>query len=64
MCVHVQTSQSLVTRLGMEGMGITPDYLLTTGTQANFFTFSAVSVGPRIRLLARIAAIATPEVNP
>ena len=54
----------LVTRLGMGSMGITADYLLTTGTQANFFTYSAVSVGPRIRLLARIAAVATPEVNP
>jgi len=54
----------LVTRLGMGGMGITPDYLLTTGVQRIFLPSVPLSVGPRIRLLARIAAAATPEVNP
>ena len=55
--------EELVSRLGMEDVGITPDYLLTTGMQANFFTSNERSVAPRIRLLARIAAVTTPEVN-
>jgi hypothetical protein len=52
-----------VAQLDMERVGITADYLLTTGTQANFFTYNERSVTPRVRLLARIAAAATPEVN-
>jgi hypothetical protein len=61
-CTRDEFSE-LVTQLGMEDVGITPDYLLTTGTQANFFTYSERSVAPRVRLLARIAAVSTPEVN-
>jgi hypothetical protein len=45
-------------------MGLTADLLLTTGEQANFLTFNDRSVAPRIRLLGRIAAVATVEVNP
>jgi hypothetical protein len=55
---------SMVDRLGMAGMGITPDYLLTTGTEANFLSYTVRAVAPKIRLLARIAAVTTPEVNP
>jgi hypothetical protein len=54
----------IVQNLGLEEIGITADYLLTTGTQANFLTYSSRSVAPKIRLLGRIAAVATPEVNP
>ena len=54
----------IVQRLGMEELGLTADLLLTTGEQANFLTFNDRSVAPRIRLLGRIAAVATAEVNP
>jgi hypothetical protein len=54
----------IVARLDIERAGITPDYLLTTGEQSNFLSYSEKSVAPRIRLLGRIAAVATPEVNP
>lgn len=54
----------LVRRLGIEDLGITADYLLTTGAQANFLVFNDRAVAPRVRLLGRIAAVATAEVNP
>jgi hypothetical protein len=54
----------MVQRLGIGDLGLTPDLLLTTGEQANFLTFNDRSVAPRIRLLGRIAAVATAEVNP
>jgi hypothetical protein len=54
----------IIDRLGLVELGITADYLLTTGAQANFLTYSTRSVAPRVRLLGRIAAVSTPEVSP
>src|SRR5262249_24378625 len=56
--------RAIVDRLGLEEFGITPEYLLTTGSQANFITFSDRWVAPRVRLLGRIAAVASPVVHP
>jgi len=54
----------IVDRLGLHEVGITPEYLLTTGSRANFLTFSTQAVAPRIRLLGRLAAVASPAVEP
>lgn len=54
----------MVYQLRLEEMGITPEYLLSTGEQANFLTYTSRAVAPKIRLLGRLAAVASPEVSP
>jgi hypothetical protein len=39
----------------------TPEQLLTTGVAANFFSYNNKFIGPKIKLLARIALIANPK---
>jgi hypothetical protein len=53
----------IVSHLGLDEMGLTPDYILSTAQQANFLTYNSRAVAPKIRLLARLAAVASPEVN-
>ncbi len=45
-------------------LDFTPDELLRTGSQANFFAYDNESVRPRIRLLARIVGAVRPRVRP
>ncbi len=54
--------ESLVDDLGLPELGFSSDYLLNTGTQANFLAASNSTVGPAIRLLGRIAAVSSPAV--
>jgi hypothetical protein len=43
--------------------GFTADQILATAGQANFLRFDEAVVGPRISLLARIAAVAQPAIH-
>lgn len=49
---------------GIEELGLTPQAVLTTGSQANFFSFDSTSVVPAIPLLGRIAAVTRPRIVP
>jgi len=53
-----------VERMGLQDKGIRPDRILSTGIQGNFFIFERDEVRPKIRLLARIAAVSSPAVLP
>lgn len=58
---HFSISEGDVSRivdsLGVEELGLTTDYILGTGSQANFFEAYQGLVRPKIRLLGRIAGI-------
>lgn len=45
-------------RSGYDGLGITPEYLLTTSRSANFFDYDGERIAPKIRLLGRLATVA------
>lgn len=49
---------------GVEELGLTPQTVLTSGTQANFFSFDGKSVAPAVPLLGRIAAVTRPRIAP
>jgi hypothetical protein len=49
--------ESIVERAQLEEIGMHADLLLTTGSQANFLDYNEREVWPKIRLLARLAAV-------
>jgi hypothetical protein len=53
---------SMVDRLGLPQLGLSADYILNTGSQANFLSYTNLIVYPRIKLLARIASVSTPAL--
>lgn len=53
----------IVARVDYDGMlGFSPEYLLSTGAQANFFTFNDQEVWPKVPLLARISRATRPRL--
>ena len=54
---------AMVERLGLPQLGLSADYILNTGSQANFLSYTDRIVYPRIRLLARIASVSTPALT-
>ena len=55
---------AIVNQLDLSRTGLSTEDILRTGTQANFLTFSEDIVKPKIRILGRLAAIASPAVVP
>jgi hypothetical protein len=53
---------SMVERLGLPQLGLSADYILNTGRQANFLSYTDRVVYPKIRLLGRIASVSTPAL--
>lgn len=56
--------ESIASGAGVEEVGLTPQAVLTTGAQANFFWFDGDSVSPAIPLLGRIAGVTRPRIAP
>ena len=54
---------ALVDKARLEEAGMDADLLLTTGSQANFFEYDDSTVRPKIRLLARLAAVSRRRVS-
>jgi len=54
---------SMVEHLGLPQLGLSADYILNTGSQANFLSYTDRIVYPKIRLLARIASVSTPALT-
>lgn len=52
----------MVERLQLDQLGFSAEYLLSSGERSNFLVASERTVWPRIRLLGRIAACASPAV--
>ncbi len=48
----------LFRRADYDSLGVTPDYVLTTATSANFLHYDGQQVSPKIRLLGRLATVA------
>lgn len=55
--------ESIALRLGIEGLGLTVDYLLATAAQANFLDIQYDTVRPKIRALGRIAGISRKRIS-
>jgi hypothetical protein len=55
---------AFATAARVEELGLTPQMVLTSGAQANFFAFNGESVAPAIPLLGRIAAVTRPRIAP
>jgi len=53
---------AMVEKLALGDLGFSAEDLLNTGQRSNFLAFNGRFVGPRIRLLGRIAACASPAV--
>lgn len=49
--------ESLVERAKLPEIGMDADFLLATGSQANFLEYDEDTVSPKIKLLARLAAV-------
>jgi hypothetical protein len=53
-----------VNRLGLKDeLGYTAEHLLTTGVSSNFLSHNNKMVGPKIKILAKIASISTPKIT-
>lgn len=52
----------IVDGLGLSELGFSAEYLLNTGAASNFLASNGRFVGPRIRILGRIAACVSPAV--
>ena len=61
-CTH-SDFEKILERANLPEIGVTADLLLTTGSQANFLAYDETSVWPKIRLLARLAAVTRGRVN-
>jgi len=55
--------ESITSQFRIEGLGLTTDYLLATGAQANFFDIQYDTVRPKIRILGRIAGISRKRIT-
>ena len=64
LCCSESDFKSIVEGVGSGELGFTPEHILATGCQANFFSVDKQGVKPRIRLLGRIASVTRERLSP